>query len=125
MLLNPKLLTQKAGTPKSWRTWIPLYRVEKVLTHSNYIVRKVGTNFTQCVHRIRLRPVSPHTPPADLTVVDPSKFIPDPSRRTIGVEPEVFDEHFPEMFIEDPISSPPRPAPPPPATVSFSFRALP
>ena len=97
----------------------------KTLTHSDYIVRKVGTNFAQCVHRIRLRPVSPHTPPADLTVVDPSNFIPDPSRRTTGMEPEVFDEHFPALFIEDPVSSPPRPAPPPPTTVSLSFRAPP
>ena len=125
MLLNPKLPTQKAGTPKSWQTWIPLYRVKKVLTHSNYIVRKVGTNFTQCVHRLRLRPVSPHSSPEDLTDVDPSNFTPDPCRRSTGMEPEVFDEHFPALFIEDPVSVPPRPASPPPATVSLSVRAPP
>ena len=41
------------------------------------------------------------------------------------MEPEVFHENFPALFIEDPVSSPPRPAPPPPATVSLSFRAPP
>ena len=99
--------------------------MEKVLTHSNYNVRKVGTTFTQCVHRLRLRPVSTHSPLEDLTDVDPSNFTPDPSLRSSGMKPEVFDEHFPALFIEDPVSLPPCPASPPPTTVSLSFRAPP
>ena len=53
LLLNPKLLTQFEFARKSLPIWLPLYRIGKILTNSNYIIRKVGTNYTQCVHRIR------------------------------------------------------------------------
>ena len=52
LLLNPKLVKSTDQMGKSLQKWLPLYRVEQVLTNSNYIVRKVGTNHTQCVHRI-------------------------------------------------------------------------
>ena len=54
LLLNPKLTEQNDFGSKSMQVWLPLYRVEKVLTNSNYIVRKVGTNYTQWAYRIRL-----------------------------------------------------------------------
>ena len=57
---------------------IPLYRVEKVLTNSNYLIRKVGTNFTQCFHRIRLRPYEHREAPVDLEDISPDNFVPDP-----------------------------------------------
>ena len=38
--------------------WLALYRIEKVLTDSNYLIRKVGTNLTQIIHRIRMRPIN-------------------------------------------------------------------
>ena len=44
LTLNAKLTTQSDFTQKSVQTWLPLYRVEQVLTNSNYIIRKVGTN---------------------------------------------------------------------------------
>ena len=47
LLLNPKLTTQQQVADKSVQVWLPLYRVEKVLTNSNYIIRRVGTNYTQ------------------------------------------------------------------------------
>ena len=59
LLLNPSLLTQSEFVGKSNTIWLSLYRVEKILTKSNYLIRKVGTPYTQCVHRIRLRPITP------------------------------------------------------------------
>ena len=59
LLLNPNLSNTNHHMGKSLTKWLFLYRVESVLTNSNYIVRKVGTNYTQCVHRIRLRPITP------------------------------------------------------------------
>ena len=73
--------------------------MEKVLTYSNYIVRKVNTNYTQCVHRIRLKPIKPNEIPEDLEVVKPENFQPDPSRRQ-NMEPDLFYKHFPELIIE-------------------------
>ena len=66
LVLNPKLTNQNDFASKSMQVWLPLYRIEKVLTNSNYLIRKVGTPFTQCVHRIRLRPYKPTEAPTDL-----------------------------------------------------------
>ena len=57
LLLNPKLLEQSTVIASQVQKWLPLYKVEKALTDSNYIIRKVNTNYTQCVHRIRLKPI--------------------------------------------------------------------
>ena len=100
LLLNPRLTTQRDFTQKSVQTWLPLYRVEQVLTNSNYIIRRVGTNYTQCVHRIRLRPLKLENPPEDLENVNPENFEADPSRRTTRNEPELFDDYIPNL-IED------------------------
>ena len=40
----------------------------KVLSDSNYIIRKVGTHKTQCVHRMRLRMFKPELPIDDINV---------------------------------------------------------
>ena len=101
LLLNAKIATQSDFTQKSVQTWLPLYRVEQVLTNSNYISRKVGTNYTQCVHRIRLRPTSLNSPPDDLDTINPDNFEADPSRRTTRNEPDLFDEFIPNLLEED------------------------
>ena len=69
LLLNPKLMTQSDFASKWLPIWLPLYRIEKILTNSNYIIRKVCTNYTQYVQRIRLRPVTPQGRIDDLTVI--------------------------------------------------------
>ena len=61
-LLNPKVSTQSEKIPFNSFKWEGPYKVVKVLTQSNYIVRRVGTFRTQCVHRMRLRPFVPHEP---------------------------------------------------------------
>ena len=33
---------------------------EKALTEPNYVIRKVGSPYTLCVHRIQLRPITPN-----------------------------------------------------------------
>ena len=81
LLLNPKLSNVNDHMGKSLAQWLPLHRVEQVLTNSNYIIRKVGTNYTQCVHRIRLRPITPQYQVDDLPQINSNKFIPDPSTR--------------------------------------------
>ena len=71
--------------------------MEKVLTDSNYIIRKLNTNYTQCVHRIRLKPIKPIETPEDLEVINPTNFQSDPSRRQ-HMEPDLFDKHIPELI---------------------------
>ena len=44
--------------------------MEKVLPNNNYIVRRLGTNKTQQLHRIRLRKFIPQAPLADIFVCE-------------------------------------------------------
>ena len=83
---------------KSLNVWLPLYRVEKVLTDSNYLIRKVGTHFTQCIHRIRLRPYKPQEHPVDLDNINPDKFVPDPVLGKYRQEPELFDDEISKLL---------------------------
>ena len=53
------------------------YIIEKVLPNNNYVVRKIGTNKTQILHRMRLRQFTPHQPIPD-TPVTPCEWQPDP-----------------------------------------------
>ena len=55
------------GSKKPFRDfrWIGPYIVEKILPNINYIVRKLNTNKTQILHRIRLRKYNPEKPPED------------------------------------------------------------
>ena len=77
-LLSPTLLAQSDFAAKSTTIWLSLYRVEHILTKSKYLIKKVGTPYTQCVQRIRLRPITPTYQVEDiqLTMGD---FRPDPS----------------------------------------------
>ena len=86
---------------KTVQVWLPLYRVEKVLTDSNYIIRKTGTHFTQCVHRIRLRPIKRTDNIDDLATIDPAEFKADPSRRDTKKEPELFDDYLENLAFND------------------------
>ena len=64
-ILNPKADTQATKIPFREFRWVGPYKVEKVLPNNNYIVRRVGTNKTQILHRIRLRIYIPQAPLAD------------------------------------------------------------
>ena len=54
LLLNSKLMIQSDFASKSFPSWLPLYRVENILTNSNYLVQKIGTSYTRLVHHTRL-----------------------------------------------------------------------
>ena len=64
-ILNPKADTQASKIPFREFRWQGPYKVEKVLPNNNYIVRRLGTNKTQLLHRIRLRKFTPAVPLAD------------------------------------------------------------
>ena len=76
-LLNPKIGQQSEKIPFNSFKWERPYKVVKVQSQSNYIIRKVGTFRTQCVHRMRLRPFVPHDPIEDIHD-DASRHYSDP-----------------------------------------------
>ena len=57
--------------------WIGPYIIEKVLPNNNYLVRKIGTNKTQVLHRMRMRKFTPRQPPADIPI-KPQEYKSDP-----------------------------------------------
>ena len=85
-------MTRSDFASKSLPLWLHLYRIEKNLTISIYIIRKVGTNYTQCVHRDCLRPVTPKGRFDDLTVTNFGNFRRDPSLRHYRGEPTLLNE---------------------------------
>ena len=67
-ILYPKPDTQATEILFREFRWCGPYKVEKVLPNKNYIVRRLGTNETQLLHRIRLRKVNPQAQLADILV---------------------------------------------------------
>ena len=76
-----------------------LYRVERALTNSNYLIRKVGTNHTQIAHCIRLRPLKPQHQINDLEIIDPKNFSCDPSIGKDAKEPEIMDQQIDRLGL--------------------------
>ena len=67
-ILNSRADTQTTKIPFREFRWCGPYKVEKVLPNKNYIVRRLGTNKTELLHRIRLRKFTPQAPLADIFV---------------------------------------------------------
>ena len=67
-ILQPKADHQGSKIPFTEFRWIGPYIIEKVLPNNNYLVRKIGTNKTQVLHRMQMRQFTPRQPPADITV---------------------------------------------------------
>ena len=67
-ILNPKADTQATKKPFREFRWQGPYKVEKVLPNNNFIVRRLGTNKTQLLHRIRLKKFTSQAPLADIFV---------------------------------------------------------
>ena len=76
-ILQPKADHQGSKIPFTEFRWICPYVIEKVLPNNNYLVRKIGTNKTQMIHRMRMRQLTPRQPPADITV-KPQEYKPNP-----------------------------------------------
>ena len=97
LLLSPKPSNEHEKISNMQCKWMVLYKVEKVLTRSNYLIRKVGTNHTQIVHGGRLKPIKPQYTVQDIEVKD----------ENIVAVPEILRE--PELFdncIDDAVYSP-------------------
>ena len=60
-ILQPIADHQGSKIPFREYRWTGPYIVERVLPNENYIVRKLNSNKTQILHRIRLRKYEPHT----------------------------------------------------------------
>ena len=58
-ILQPKADHQGSKIPFIDFRWIGPYFIEKVLPNKNYVVRKIGTNKRQILHRMRLRQFTP------------------------------------------------------------------
>ena len=76
-ILQPKADHQGSKIPFTEFRWIGPYIIKKVLPNNNYLVRKIGTNKTQVLHRMRMRQFTPRQPPADIAV-KPQEYKPDP-----------------------------------------------
>ena len=76
-ILQPKADHQGSKIPFTEFRWIGPYIIEKVLPNNNYLIRKIGTNKTQVLHRMRMRQFKPRQPPADITV-KPQEYKSDP-----------------------------------------------
>ena len=59
-VLQPKANHQKNKVPFTDFRWIGPYIIEKFSLNNNYLVRKIGTNKTQVLHRMRLRQFTTH-----------------------------------------------------------------
>ena len=90
LLLNPKLTTQSDKINFSDFKWEGPFKVIKVLTNFNYIIRKIGTFRTQCVHRMRLHPFTPNTPIPDIEE-DSNRLFADPDAAD---DQALFNDHI-------------------------------
>ena len=89
-LLDPKYDSQRSKEEFKTFHWKGPHKMMKVLSDSNYIIRKVGTHQTQCVHRMRLRLFKPEFPIDDINV---SKHLyPDTERVE---DTDIFDSNIP------------------------------
>ena len=61
-VLQPKTDSQASKIPFREYRWIRPFVVQTVLSNDNYIVRRLNTNKTQILHRIRLMKFVPNAP---------------------------------------------------------------
>ena len=61
-ILQPNAENQGSKIPFTDYRWIGPYVIEKVSPNDNYIVRRLNTDKTQILHRIRLKKNVPNTP---------------------------------------------------------------
>ena len=74
-VLQPKADSQASKIPFKEYRWIGPFVIQKVLSNDNYIVRRLNTNKTQILHRIREKKFVPNAPLEDK--YDGEKLQPD------------------------------------------------
>ena len=75
-VLQPKADHQGSKIPFTDFRWRGPYIVEDVLLKNNYLVRKIDTNKTQVLHRMRMPEFASRQPPADIRITS-QKWKPD------------------------------------------------
>ena len=75
--LQPKTDHQGSKIPFTKIQWIGLYLFEKLLPNNNYLVRKIATNKTQVLHRMRMSQFTPRQPPVYIRIT-PQEYKRDP-----------------------------------------------
>ena len=76
-ILQPKADHQGSKIPFTDYRCIGPCIIEKVLPNNNYVVRKIGTNTTQSLHRMRIRQFISRQPIPDIPIT-PREWQPDP-----------------------------------------------
>ena len=76
-ILNPTADNQSTKFAFEDCIWTGPYIVIKVLSNNNYTIQKLGTRYTQTLHRIRIRPYVPDQRLPDVTVRS-NEYLPDP-----------------------------------------------
>ena len=79
-IINPKADNQSTKFAFQDCIWMGPYIVKKVLSNNNYPLRKIGTRYTQTLHRTRIRPYVPEQRIPDATV-RANEYLPDPNVR--------------------------------------------
>ena len=67
-ILQPKMDHQGSKIPLLDFRWIGPFIIEKVLPNNKYLVRKIGTNMTQVLHRMRMRQLKTRPPLPDIRI---------------------------------------------------------
>ena len=102
-ILQPLADHQGSKIPFREFRWVGLYVIEKVLPNGKHIVRKLNSNKTQILHRIRLRKNTPNTPlqvirPEGILQADDEIIIPQDDLYIISWETN-FDD-FPPSTVQ-------------------------
>ena len=84
-ILNPEADNQSTMFAFQDCIWTGPYIVIKVLSKNNYTIQKLGTRYTQTLHRIRIRPYVPEQRMPDFTV-RPNEYLPDPDVKVLHNE---------------------------------------
>ena len=111
-VLQPKADHQGSTIPFTEFRWSGPYIIEKILPDNNYLVRKIGTNKTQVLHRMRMRRFRPLQPPANIRVKS-HEYKPDPevSLNHDGLYAMVWEYNYeqPVLDAENDNAAPPNP----------------
>ena len=101
-VLQPKADHQGSTIPFTEFRWMGPYFVEKVLPNNNYLVRKIGTDKTQVINRMRLRQFTPRQPPADIRV-NAHEYKPDPelSINHDDLYARAWEHHYEQPIFDD------------------------
>ena len=101
-ILQPKADHQGSKIPFTEFRCMGPYIVEKVLPNNNYLVRKIGTDKTQVLHRMRMRQFTPRQPPADIRV-NSHEYKPDPevSINHDDLYARAWEHHYEQPIFDD------------------------